>query len=375
MTDRQAIVSPTRPIRRWRTIGLVAALILALAGCLGGGVIIGRATALGPRLVVVPGPIVQESPAQDAIDSGGSVDSARLTINGVATTPSAVFTGAPDLDDVSGTASGFRLSRSGLDGASVAHGLATVFGINDAPVRTRTGWTAGADHSQPSVSVVDDAAMSWSFTDPGATRAAQGGVAVTPLRARQAAEALLAGVGVDLKSVAWGMSRYDDHLAITAGQLLDGKRTSMSWEVNFGQDDSVVSASGFAAEFVEVPGYEVIGAATAVRRAGLPTWSLVGPTPVVDADAAAVLPTSVAAATNAVGPDGRPALQVDVASIVIVDAVLGLAQFWDSDGTLLVLPSYRLTGDDGSRWTLLAVTGDYVDFVDRPYPAQPKSVP
>ena len=44
-------------------------------------------------------------------------------------------------------------------------------------------------------------------------------------------------------------------------------------------------------------------------------------------------------------------------------------QFRQPDGALLVLPAYELTGDDGSRWTLIAVTGDYVDFVDQPFPS------
>ena len=33
-----------------------------------------------------------------------------------------------------------------------------------------------------------------------------------------------------------------------------------------------------------------------------------------------------------------------------------------------MLPSYVLSGDDGSRWSLLAVDEPYVQFVDQPYP-------
>ncbi|MDI1288620.1 MAG: hypothetical protein PSX37_01545, partial [bacterium] len=216
--------------------------------------------------------------------------------------------------------------------------------------------------------------LSWTFTDPAATEEAQGGVSISPRRAKDVASALLADVGVDLESVDWQSNRFDDNLSVTATEIVGGLRSSLFWQVNFGQNDAVVSASGFAAEFVEVPGYAVVGAATAVRRAGLPTWSLLGPTPVVSTSTATAATTSDLPLEKA-GPEDRPALQVGVSSIVVVDATLGLAQFWQPDGGLLVLPAYQLVGDDGTLWTVIAVTGDYVDFVDQPYPGLPPPAP
>ena len=59
-------------------------------------------------------------------------------------------------------------------------------------------------------------------------------------------------------------------------------------------------------------------------------------------------------------------LAIPVSDVTVSGAELGLAQYWQSDGGLLVLPAYVLTGEDGSTWSLLAVGDDYVQFVDIP---------
>ena len=64
-----------------------------------------------------------------------------------------------------------------------------------------------------------------------------------------------------------------------------------------------------------------------------------------------------------------------MSGIVVTGAELGLAQFWQPDGDLLILPAYRLTGDDGSDWSLIAVTGQDVSFVDVPYPSATSTAP
>jgi hypothetical protein len=58
-----------------------------------------------------------------------------------------------------------------------------------------------------------------------------------------------------------------------------------------------------------------------------------------------------------------------MSEILVTQAELGLGQFWQPDGDLLILPAYQLTGDDGTRWSLIAITGDDVHFIDQPYPS------
>jgi hypothetical protein len=150
---------------------------------------------------------------------------------------------------------------------------------------------------------------------------------------------------------------------VTAWQLVAGSRTQLSWTIGFDPAGAIVQASGFSAGFEEVPAYPVVGAATAVTRSALPGWSAIGPT-LIRAPEASDVP-SPSASPSGSAPD-LPSLTVPVSDVVISGAELGLAQYWQSDGTLLVLPAYVLTGEDGSTWSLLAVGDDYVRFVDVP---------
>ena len=168
------------------------------------------------------------------------------------------------------------------------------------------------------------------------------------------------------------VDRFADRTRVTAWQKVNGARTQLSWTVGLGRAGSVVSASGFAAGLVEIPGYPVVGAATAVRRASLPTWAVLGPRALDAAPQSAAPTPSTRPTLNA---SGRPALRVPVSDVVVTGAELALAQFWQPDGDLLILPAYRLTGDDGSQWSLIAVTGNDVSFIDVPYPSATPTAP
>ena len=51
-----------------------------------------------------------------------------------------------------------------------------------------------------------------------------------------------------------------------------------------------------------------------------------------------------------------------VRDLVVTEAELGLAAFAQPSGEVLILPAYLCTADDGSRWSLLAITDSYVRF-------------
>jgi len=371
--------SPRPKRRRFVLIG-VAVLALVLVAV--GGVVVGRATAPGPTIVVAPGPVVEVSPVATPIPEGPlPVASVAATSSPAAPRPGLVATAAPepwpaiftpsnDLSNTPGTASGYRLTRAGLDGAALAASLAEVFGPAGEVSQTEAGWVVGdLDGAAASVVVTDDPLLTWTFVDPVATAAAKAGAAIPQDQAQELASALLSRLGVDVADVDWQVDRFSDVTAVTAWQVVSGARTALSWTVVFGDQGAVVSASGFAAGIEEVPGYPVVGAATAVRRAALPTWAVLGPSP-IDARAgdAVAIATPTPTGTASVGTEGRPTLSVEMSDILVTEAELGLAQFRQPDGNLLILPAYLLTGDDGSRWSLIAVTGDDVRFVDRPYP-------
>jgi hypothetical protein len=372
------ILEPSSPTtrdlktRRGRRIiwSLLALAAVIAAGF--GGVLVGRDTAPGPTIVVAPGPVVEQSPAATSVpvirpQAPASGRPGLVASGDPSPSTPAVFSASSDLPDTVTVASGYSLRSGGVDGAALAGVLASTFGLAGDVEQTGTGWTVGQPGgSVVAVTVNDDPLVTWSYADPVAASAAASGVSMPAEDARNLASEVLSGIGVDVSSVDWQVDRYADLTEVTAWQLLKGARTQLAWRIGFGTSGSVVSASGFAAGLVEVPGYPVVGAATAVRRAGLPTWAELGPRLLPGPADQVAASTSGRPAVPSTTESGRPILQVPMSDVVLTQADLGLAQFWQPDGSLLILPAYELTGDDGSRWSLIAIAGDYVHFVDVP---------
>ena len=57
-----------------------------------------------------------------------------------------------------------------------------------------------------------------------------------------------------------------------------------------------------------------------------------------------------------------------VTDVTIVKADLGVAQYYQPNGSVVLLPTYQLTGSDKSTWTVIAVTDSALDMT--PPPAQ-----
>ena len=363
--------APARRSRRSWVLGVAA--VVALVVAIGAGFLIGRSTAPGPAIVVAAGPVVEESPAASTLPVSGVLPSAAPTRPGlqvsVGARMPAVFSPAEGLADTAGVASGYRLTRGQVDGATLSRTLADAFGVAGDVGETSSGWQVGepSDATSSSVTVHDDPLLTWEFADKTAADVSAQGASVPPKVARDVATSLLGGLGVDVGSIDWQVDRFAGLTRVTAWQTVKGARTQLSWVVDVGKDGAIVNASGFAAGLVEVPGYPVVGAATAVRRAALPTWSALGPTPVDGGLLTNATPSASAAAT--LNASKRPALRVPMADVVVTAADLGLAEFWQPDGDLLILPAYRLTGDDQSSWSLIAVTGIDVHFIDVTYPS------
>lgn len=369
--------APARGTGRAVVLGLLAAAVLVAA--VAGAFVVGRQTAPGPRIVVAPGPVVEESPAASSLPVSGVVPSngptrPSLQVPTVSSPSPAIFSPAVDLADTPGVASGYRLTRGQVDGDSFARSLAGTFGVTGDVGRTLTGWQVGdpSDAASSSLVVTDNPLVTWQFADRAAAADSSVGVAVPAQQALEVATALLGSLGVDVAAVDMQVDRFADRTRVTAWQKVNGARTQLSWTVGLGRAGAVVSASGFAAGLVEIPGYPVVGAATAVRRASLPTWAVLGPR-TLDAAQSSAEPTPSARPT--LNASGRPALRVPMSDVVVTGAELALAQFWQPDGDLLILPAYRLTGDDGSQWSLIAVTGDDVSFIDVPYPSATPTAP
>jgi hypothetical protein len=417
------------------TVLTVVVAVIALAAAAFAGVLYGRSSAPGPDIVVQNEPVVEEQTATEPMAVGVMPSSVSpiLTVTGVrAAAPTAVLTAGPGLPDEPGTATGYRLVNTGISGGQVAAVLASTFGASGAPEQDGITWTVGAP-GQPTLTVTADPLFSWRFEDPVRSASPAIGPQLDASQAIELAGTLLAGIGVDTSSVDWQVDRYADRAVVIAWQLVGEERTQLAWQMAFDPDGNVLSASGFSAGVEAVPGYAVVGAATAVQRSNTAPWWVLGPSLVepaatgpdgavtpsaspevvpeslpasesasASASASASLPPSEdpvfgestepsfgsdaplpsasasastpGSATPEATPDGTPSfapsdpaalappLAVPVADVTVVDAELGLAQYWQPDGSVLMLPSYLLTGDDGSRWSLIAVTEQYIDF-------------
>jgi hypothetical protein len=379
----------------WRTAGVVLVSIVALAAVAAAGVFVGRSTAPGPDIVVQPGPVVVESSSAEEMpiaEQPEPLPAARPSLAVARTGPNratAVLTAAPTLADTPGTATGYRLVNGGISGAQVAGVLAATFGADGTPIESEGAWTVGAD-GFPRLSVAADPLFTWTFEDPIALASPTPGQQLRPGETIELASEILAGIGVDVSDVDWQVDLYADRTTAIAWQLVSGQRTQLSWQLSFDPDGAVVEASGFSAGLEPVPDYPVVGAATAGTRLGSAPWWALAPTrvasttveepsvePVSPTDSASASPAASGSASPTPTPSpsptsDRPVLEVPVAEVTVTDAELGLAQYWQPDGSVLMLPSYTVTGEDGSRWSVLAIEDAYVDFTDR---ADPQASP
>ena len=315
----------------------------------------------------------------------------------------------PSLPNEAGTATGYRLVSDGIDARALAAQLAKAFGIKGEPREEYGSLIVGPnDGSGPSIWVYNDPMVSWSYSDPtknpwncgvtpmpepapaesGETEPVAPDVAeCTPTEesmseqdAVRAARKILAAVGVSEDPAAgidveWEAGTDGFTTWATAWQRVDGNRTQLSWTFTF-DDKDPLWANGFAAGLEPVPAYPIVGAYTAVERSQDPRFTSFGPTPldfggVVPMAAARGTETSDATAssepaTSPTIPPGDPGkVQVWWDPITVTGAELTLAQYWQPDGTLLILPAYRLTtADDRGTWAVIAVADSAIQWIN-----------
>ena len=399
--------------------GLGGAAISASGGG-GGGQIVAASSPMMPTMgsgqgnrqgnAAAEGAPTRDSASSTSISAPGVASDARMGMDKAM--PSYGYYGwrtilepGDGITDEAGTAAGYAYVKPDADPSKVAADLAAALGVSGDPVDQSgdgTSWVVGPiDGSGPQVWVGSWGSMvNWNYSDPGAYVACTSPVsepmpaedesaskgsdsagsgasageptppcadAGTPPSEKEAvarAKELLAATGVDPASVEWEVYRDDYSASATAWQLVNGQRTSMGWSFAFSQNDRVQWASGFVSELTEVPAYPIVGARTAIERTKDPRWSSMlngpigGPLYAARDVSASVVPGAGAPVTK----DGRPVISMPVATAVIEKAELGLTQYSQPDGSIVLVPAYQLTAVDGSTWSVLAITEDYVDF-------------
>lgn len=364
----------TRPRRSaWATTLAVTGSVLVVAAVGAAGVVVGRVTAPDPGIVVATPDVVEEDAVAPLMPVGPlPVPAPGTLIVTNARVPSAtwpvVLTAVEPLPDDTGMAPGYRLVNRGISGAQVASILASTFGATGTVATTDRGWEAGSDGA-PRVVVVNDPLFSWTYEDAAALATTMVGPEYAAVEAISATTDTLTGIGVDISSVEYEVGVQDGRTVVSAWQVVGGQRTQLGWRFVFDAEGTILAASGFSSGFEAVPDYPVVGAATAVTRSQQSPWTALPASPITGPTDGSVPSASASPAATSGATVDLPLSRVDV-----VSAELGLAQYWQPDGSILLLPSYILTGADGSTWSLLAVAEPAVSFVARPFPLSEDAV-
>lgn len=354
------------PRRRGRSALTVIGIILIILAVGAAGVLVGRLTAPDPGVVIQKETVVEEDVAAAPMAVGPlPVPAPGTVVITTARVPSAIWpvvlTGGESLSDSAGTAPGYRLVNSGISGAQVAGVLATTFGAPGSVQETSSGWQVGAD-GEPTVTVVNDPLFSWTYADDAALAIPVAGDPMEPAIALGEATEVLQGIGVDISTVEFEIEIVDGRSAVNAWRVIEGQRTQLGWRLVFDTDGTVLQASGFSSGLEAVPDYPIVGAASAVARSQQSPWSALPASPItgpIDSTEAAAPPSAAA---------GAPRVDLPITTVAVTGAEIGLAQYWQPDGSVLLLPSWILTAADGSTWSLLAVAEPAVTFVDQPFP-------
>ena len=362
-------VSHAAPRRStWPLVFTTVGVILALIAVGAAGVYVGRETAPAPSVVVQNEATATETAASPSMAVGPlPVPAPGTFLITTARVPTATWpvmlNSTASLPDDAGTAPGYRLVNAGISGAQVAGILSTSFGASGSAVETDTGWEVG-NADEPHVTVKRDPLFSWLYEDPAALALPPVDPPLDPAEAISGSTDALAGIGVDISTVEYDISTVDGRTGVNAWQMVGEQRTQLGWSLTFDTDGTILRASGFSSGLEGVPDYPVVGAATAIARSQQSPWTALPASPITgptDGTEDAPVP-----APNA---SGVPAVDVPMSTVDVTSAELGLAQYWQPDGSILLLPSYILTGADGSTWSLLAVAETAVSFVNQPFPA------
>jgi len=181
---------------------------------------------------------------------------------------------------------------------------------------------------------------------------------------------------------------------VTANQVVDGQLTGLSDSFTYAGGNKLSNFYGYAAPLTSLGSYNVVSPQDAVARLNDPAFGAgfggprmfaagagvnsVAPAgaPMMKSAVASVgsaNSSSSVTASNAPVPSPTPtptlpptpsagsAFSWPVTDVTIVKADLGLAQYYEPNGSVVLIPTYQLTGSDKSTWTVIAVDKSSLD--------------
>ncbi len=316
----------------------------------------------------------------------------------------AVYTGA-GLSTEGGVARAWGFDAASTYSAETARRVAEALGVSGDPVLEWGSWNVGPhDGSGPTVQVQPDGLTSVSYYDPTIQAGQCMDVATSPSGptadtgpadameivpapgsgacetsdpapgADQAVERtreLLRGLGLDDADyeITLAESWTPELASVTAERVLDGQRTGIAWNVTLAAGGEVQSLHGALAPVVDLGELEVVSPADAVARLADPRFGSWG---------GGVMPLLRAAQPMAVPEMGIMPVEPEwtvpptpragdplpwaVTEVTLTSARLGLGMTTLDDGSTVLLPSYELSDDTGSTWSVVAVADAHLDF-------------
>ncbi|MWB98174.1 hypothetical protein, partial [Agromyces seonyuensis] len=276
-------------------------------------------------------------------------------------------------------------ARSAATAENVA-ALAAALGMSGTPTLENGSWMLGSyDGTAPVLSVSLDGTTSFSYTDPAlnpwcATVDASGVCtqeAAGDLPAEDTAIAamrdVIAASGQDADAFEYTSTVYDGAVSrsVQAWPLLDGERLQQAWYLEYATG-GVYSVNGSLAPLVGLGDYPIVSEQAAFERLSDPRFG--ASMSIMPADGPVALDMGVAereAASSEIWtppteapatPEAGSALSWAVNDVEIVSARLGLGSQWQSDGSVLVVPTYYFTDAAGAEWSMIAVADSQLDF-------------
>lgn len=408
VVDQHGRAVPTDELaaRRRRTgwplrVAAVAAGALVVGG--GGGYAIGAAGGGSPAepAIAVANPFGagQESAAAGdmALEDMGRGGGADMAASWPGYFGRTVFTGS-GLSADGGQERAWAFDPADAFDAETVAALAAALGVDGEPRQDEWFWSVGpTDGTGATVQVYGDGTASFSFYDPAkdpwfcpspgvAEDRAEGDVEreepmIEPLPGEPcgerdlgpapqggAAEAqlrdVLAAVGEDPAGYELVAESPGDALwsYVIAYQVVDGQRTGLTWGASF-TGAGLQSVSGSLADLVDLGEYGVVSPQVAVERLGDPRFGA-GGGPVAFREGSVTMDEPVSSVPSGLPqpPAAGSTVPWPVAEVSIVEARLGTALHTQPDGAALLLPTYELTGGDGSVWSVLALADEHLDM-------------
>lgn len=294
---------------------------------------------------------------------------------------------AVGLGDEPGSATAYGYDSTAAFTPEKTSAIAALVGLDGTPELVYGAWHLGStDWTGPTLDVQPDAATSFYYSDPTQDPWVEGSTAVAVDAATATAQLsdMMTTLGVD--PAAYTLTVEDtgtQNVTTVTGYPVTGPgSTGQAWQLSV-SSEGVYSLSGTLAPLVDLGTYDVVGPTTAVARltdprfgatpdysilADQPSARVEGVTPeMVDpglgVDSAEV-PSDDPAAVPTVPPTPTAGTSFSwpVDEVAITGAELTTTTIYAPDGSVALVPAYRLTGDDGSGWTVVAVAEEHLDF-------------